>query len=57
MKKTLALLLAAVMLLSVLAACSSKAETPAEPEQTTEEPAQTPDAPAEIGRASCRERV
>ncbi|MFR1260079.1 MAG: sirohydrochlorin cobaltochelatase [Oscillospiraceae bacterium] len=26
---------------------SSKAETPAEPEQTTEEPAQTPDAPAE----------
>ena len=35
------------MLLSVLAACSSKAETPAEPEQTTEEPAQTPDAPAE----------
>ena len=47
MKKTLALLLAAVMLLSVLAACSSKAETPAEPEQTTEEPSQTPDAPAE----------
>ena len=47
MKKTLALLLAAVMLLSVLAACSSKAETPAEPEQTTEEPAQTPDEPAE----------
>ena len=47
MKKTLALLLAAVMLLSVLAACSSKAETPAEPEQTTEQPAQTPDAPAE----------
>lgn len=47
MKKTLALLLAAVMLLSVLAACSSKAEPPAEPEQTTEEPAQTPDAPAE----------
>ena len=47
MKKTLALLLAAVMLLSVLAACSSKAETPAEPEQTTEEPTQTPDAPAE----------
>ena len=47
MKKTLALLLAAVMLLSVLAACSSKAETPAEPEQTTEEHAQTPDAPAE----------
>ena len=47
MKKTLALLLAAVMLLSVLAACSSKAETPAEPEQTTEETAQTPDAPAE----------
>ena len=47
MKKTLALLLAAVMLLSVLAACSSQAETPAEPEQTTEEPAQTPDAPAE----------
>ena len=47
MKKTLALLLAAVMLLSVLAACSSKAETLAEPEQTTEEPAQTPDAPAE----------
>ena len=47
MKKTLALLLAAVMLLSVLAACSSKAETPAEPEQTPEEPAQTPDAPAE----------
>ena len=47
MKKALALLLAAVMLLSVLAACSSKAETPAEPEQTTEEPAQTPDAPAE----------
>ena len=47
MKKTLALLLAAVMLLSVLAACSSKAETPAEPEQTTEEPAQTPDASAE----------
>ena len=47
MKKTLALLLAAVMLLSVLAACSSKAETPAEPEQTTEEPAQTPEAPAE----------
>ncbi len=47
MKKTLALLLAAVMLLSVLAACSSKAETPAEPEQTTEEPAQTPDVPAE----------
>ena len=35
------------MLLSVLAACSSKAEPPAEPEQTTEEPAQTPDAPAE----------
>ena len=47
MKKTLALLLASVMLMSVLAACSSKAETPAEPEQTTEEPAQTPDAPAE----------
>ena len=47
MKKTLALLLAALMLLSVLAACSSKAETPAEPEQTTEETAQTPDAPAE----------
>ena len=47
MKKLLALLLAAVMLLSVLAACSSKAETPAEPEQATEEPAQTPDAPAE----------
>lgn len=47
MKKTLALLLAAVMLLSVLAACSSKAEPPAEPEQATEEPAQTPDAPAE----------
>ncbi len=47
MKKTLALLLAAVMLLSVLAACSSKAEAPAEPEQTTEETAQTPDAPAE----------
>ena len=47
MKKALTLLLAAVMLLSVLAACSSKAETPAEPEQTTEEPAQTPDAPAE----------
>ena len=47
MKKTHSLQLAAVMLLSVLAACSSKAETPAEPEQTTEEPAQTPDAPAE----------
>ena len=47
MKKTLALLLAAVMLLSVLAACSSKAETPAEPEQATEEPSQTPDAPAD----------
>ena len=46
MKKTLALLLAAVMLLSVLAACSSKAETPAEPEQTTEEPAaETPAEP------------
>ena len=28
MKKTLALLLAAVMLLSVLAACSSKADNP-----------------------------
>ena len=47
MKKTLALLLAAVMLLSVLAACSSKEETPAQPEKTTEEPAQTPEAPVE----------
>ena len=43
MKKTLALLLAAVMLLSVLAACSGKQETPAaeEPAQT-EQPAETP---------------
>ena len=47
MKRTLALLLAAVMLLSVLAACSSKEATPAQPEQATEEPAQTPEAPAE----------
>ena len=47
MKKTIALLLAAVMLLSVLAACSSKEETPAQPEKTTEEPAQTPEAPVE----------
>lgn len=42
MKKTLALLLAAVMLLSMLAACSSKTETPAEEPAQTEQPAEQP---------------
>ena len=49
MKKTLALLLAAVMLLSLLAACSkteAPAEEPAQEEQTTEAPAQE-ETPAE----------
>ena len=56
MKKTIALLLAAVMLLSLLAACSkteAPAEEPAQEEQTTEAPAQEeptaeePEPPAE----------
>ena len=56
MKKTIALLLAAVMLLSLLAACSkteAPAEEPAQEEQTTEAPAQEetpveePEQPAE----------
>ena len=56
MKKTIALLLAAVMLLSLLAACSkteAPAEEPAQEEQTTEAPAQdetpadAPEQPAE----------
>ncbi len=42
MKKTIALLLAAVMLLSLLAACSSKTETPAEDPVNTETPAEEP---------------
>ena len=49
MKKTIALLLAAVMLLSLLAACSKTedpAEEPAQEEQTTEAPAQE-ETPAE----------
>ena len=49
MKKTIALLLAAVMLLSLLAACSKNeapAEEPAQEEQTTEAPAQE-ETPAE----------
>ena len=52
MKKTIALLLAAIMLLSLLAACSSKTETPAEePAETTQTPAEpeqteTPEEPA-----------
>ena len=49
MKKTIALLLAAVMLLSLLAACSkteAPAEEPAKEEQTTEAPAQE-ETPAE----------
>ena len=49
MKKTIALLLAAVMLLSLLAACSkteAPAEEPAQEEQTTEAPAQE-ETPAE----------
>ncbi len=49
MKKTIALLLAAVMLLSLLAACSkteASAEEPAQEEQTTEAPAQE-ETPAE----------
>ena len=49
MKKTIALLLAAVMLLSLLAACSkteAPAEEPAQEEQTTEAPAET-ETPAE----------
>ena len=49
MKKTIALLLAAVMLLSLLAACSkteAPAEEPAQEEQTTEVPAQE-ETPAE----------
>ena len=49
MKKTLALVLAAVMLLSLLAACSkteAPAEEPAQEEQTTEAPAQE-ETPAE----------
>ena len=49
MKKTIALLLAAVMLLSLLAACSkteATAEEPAQEEQTTEAPAQE-ESPAE----------
>ena len=49
MKKTIALLLAAVMLLSLLAACSkteAPAEEPAQKEQTTEAPAQE-ETPAE----------
>ena len=41
MKKTIALLLAVIMLLSLLAACSSKTETPAEePAETTQTPAE-----------------
>ena len=57
MKKTIALLLAAVMLLSLLAACSkteAPAEEPAQEEQTTEAPAQeeTPaEAPEQPGAA------
>ena len=56
MKKTIALLLAAVMLLSLLAACSkteAPAEAPAQEEQTTEAPApeetpaEEPEQPAE----------
>ena len=39
MKKTIALLLAAVMLLSLLSACSSKTEAPAEEPAETEQPA------------------
>ena len=49
MKKTIALLLAAVMMLSLLAACSkteAPAEEPAQEEQTTEAPAQE-ETPAE----------
>ena len=46
MKKFLALLLALVMVFG-LVACGSKAETPAEPEQTTEAPAETTQTPAE----------
>ena len=52
MKKTIALLLAVIMLLSLLAACSSKTETPAEePAETTQTPAEpeqteTPEEPA-----------
>ena len=42
MKKTIALLLAAVMLLSLLAACSSKTKTPAEEPVNTETPAEEP---------------
>ena len=42
MKKTIAILLAAVMLLSLLAACSSKTDTPAEEPVNTETPAEEP---------------
>ena len=42
MKKTIALLLAAVMLLSLLAACSSKTDTPAEEPVNAETPAEEP---------------
>ena len=41
MKKTIALLLAAVMLLSLLSACSSKTEAPAEEPARPNSPQQT----------------
>ena len=52
MKKTLALVLAAVMLLSLLSACKSSAD-----ETPTVDPAETEQTTTQIGRASCRERV
>ena len=59
MKKTIALLLAAVMLLSLLAACSkteAPAEEPAKEEQTTEAPAQE-ETPAEEPEAAAQEET
>ncbi len=58
MKKTIALLLAAVMLLSLLAACSkteAPAEEPAQEEQTTEAPAQE-ETPAEEPEQPAKEQ-
>ena len=58
MKKTIALLLAAVMLLSLLAACSkteAPAEEPAQEEQTTEAPAQE-ETPAEEAEQPAEEQ-
>ena len=59
MKKTIALLLAAVMLLSLLAACSkteAPAEEPAQEEQTTEAPAQE-ETPAEEPEQPAEEQL